>query len=31
MVLIDYHLLESCIGVYVDLLVKELNMTANKS
>jgi hypothetical protein len=31
MVLIAYHLLESSTGAYIEWLVKELNMTANKS
>ena len=30
MVLIAYHLLESSIGVYIEWLVNELMMTANK-
>jgi hypothetical protein len=30
-VLIAYHLLESSIGAYIEWLVKELIMTANKS
>ena len=30
MVLIAYHLLESSIGAYIDWLVNELMMTANK-
>ena len=30
MVLIAYHLLESSIGAYIEWLVKELMMTANK-
>ena len=30
MVLIAYHLLESSIGAYIELLVNELMMTANK-
>ena len=29
-VLIAYHLLESSIGTYIELLVNELMMTANK-
>ena len=29
-VLIAYHLLESTIGVYIEWLVNELTMTANK-
>ena len=29
-VLITYHLLESSIGAYIEWLVKELMMTANK-
>jgi hypothetical protein len=31
MVLIAYHLLESSIGAYLEWLVKELIMTANKN
>jgi hypothetical protein len=31
MVLIAYHLLKSSIGAYIEWLVKELIMTANKS
>ena len=31
MILIDYHLLESSIGAYIEWLVNELMMTANKS
>ena len=30
MVLIAYHLLKSCIGAYIESLVNELMMTANK-
>ena len=30
MILIAYHLLESSIGVYIEWLVNELMMTANK-
>jgi hypothetical protein len=30
MILIAYHLLESSIGAYIEWLVKELLMTANK-
>jgi hypothetical protein len=30
-VLIAYHLLESSIGAYIEWLVKELLMTANKN
>jgi hypothetical protein len=31
MVLIAYHMLESSIGAYIELLVKEPILTANKS
>ena len=30
MVLIAYHLLDSCTGAYIEWLVNELMMTANK-
>jgi hypothetical protein len=30
-ILIAHHLLESSTGAYIEWLVKELNMTANKS
>jgi hypothetical protein len=30
MVTIAYHLLESCLGAYIEWSVKELMMTANK-
>ena len=30
MVLITYHLLESSIGAYIEWLINELTMTANK-